>query len=77
MSGKKGSKKKTMRIVLVKDTRTVRFVVSFDANGQAQTKTFESRADLFSWVRGAEMFGISAKSIVRTVGQNVTVERAA
>jgi len=76
MSGKKGAKKNTMRIVLLKDSRKVRFVVGFEANGTAQTKEFQSRADLFSWVRGAEMFNISAKSIARTVSQNVTVEKA-
>lgn len=76
MAGKKGAKKNTMRIVLVEDTRKVRFVVAFEANGTAQTKTFDSRAELFSWVRGAEMFNISAKSIARSVSQNVTVEKA-
>ena len=77
MVGKKGAKKNTMRIVQVKDTRKVRFTVAFEANGTAQTKTFESRADLFSWVRGAEMFSVVPKSIVRSVSQTVTVEKAA
>jgi len=67
----------TMRIVPVDGDRSVRFVVTFDANGQKQEKTFASRADLFSWVRGAEMFFVQAKSIHRTVSQSVIVEPGA
>lgn len=73
MPGKKGTKKKTMRIETVDDTRKVSFSVTFEMDGKEQTKTFSSRADLFSWVRGAEMFSVVPKSIVRTVSQTVTV----
>lgn len=72
---KDGGTKKTMRIVPMDGSRTSLFVVTYTMNGEKQTKEFASRSDLFSWVRGAEMFNISPESIVRTVSEIVTVEK--
>jgi len=64
-----------MRIVPLEGTRKVVFTVSFiGPDGKDATKEFESRGDLFSWVRGAKMFNISPKSLRRSVVQNVDVE---
>ena len=74
MGTKKGTKKKTMRIVPVEGSRKVNFTARFVMNGKEESKQFDSRADLFSWVRGAAMFNVTPTSIVRSVVQTVTVE---
>jgi len=74
MGTKKGTKKKTMRIVPTEGLRKVNFTARFVMNGKEESKQFDSRADLFSWVRGAAMFNVTPTSIVRSVVQTVTVE---
>lgn len=65
-----------MSVEPIDGTRTVQFVAAFVMNDKEQTKTFASRADLFSWVRGAEMFNVIPKSINRTVSQAVIIKRS-
>ena len=74
MGAKKGVKKRTFRIVPIDDTRKVSFVVTFNGPNGEDTKELNSRAELFSWIRGAEMFNVSVASVSRTVSQSVTVE---
>ena len=64
-----------MSIVPVDETRLVVFRATYTMNGKKESKDFSSRADLFSWVRGAEMFGVAPESIIRSVTQAVRIER--
>lgn len=73
MTAKKGTKRKAFSILLEDGTRDVTFHVFFDLDGKTQEKKFKTRAELFSWIRGADMFNVSPKSIVRIVSQTITI----
>ena len=51
MGTKKGTKKKTMRIVPTEGSRKVNFTARFVMNGKEESKQFDSRADLFLDIR--------------------------
>ncbi len=73
--GKKGASKNTLSVLPVDGTRTVVFTLTYTMNGERQTKDVPSRAELFAFLRGAQMFGLDMGTIYieRVIRQMVTV----
>ena len=76
MGAKKGTKKATMKVVNVDDSRKVAFHVVWTVNGESKEKSFETRRSLYAQVRQLNAVGIPIDSVVRIVTHSVNVERA-